>query len=113
MQGMLPDEMIDVQELERLQDTFCKVTGVAVCCKSVGGELLSKISGTRAQKDKLLNYEKAGIIGSVLDRVREGSLEDQVVDMVGPEADSLAAIALRIDGRLFCYWIVFCKIGEI
>jgi len=106
VQGMLPDEMIDVQELERLQDTFCKVTGVAVCCKSVGGELLSKISGTRAQKDKLLNYEKAGIIGSVLDRVREGSLEDQVVDMVGPEADSLAAIALRIDGRLFCYWIV-------
>lgn len=112
MQTMLPYEMIDIQELERLQDTFCKVTGVAVCCKNVSGELLSKISGTRMQKDKLLNYEKMGIVSRVLDRVREGSLEDQAVETIGSESDSIAAIALRLDGRLFCYWIVLSEQQE-
>ena len=106
MQAILPNEMIDVQELEYLQDAFCRATGVAAYCMSMSGEQLSKVSGTKALREKMALYESEGIVAHVVDRVREGSLEDQAVETVGSDRDYIAAIALRLDGRIFCYWIV-------
>lgn len=106
MQAMSPYELIDVTDLERIQDTFCKVTNVALYCRSVTGKQISKISGPKVLAEKLLAYREEGIVGSMLDRVREGSLEDQAVETVGRDMDNIATIALRLDGRIFCYWVV-------
>lgn len=99
-------EMIDQNKLQRLQDEFCKVTGVCAFCLDRDGSRITEVSGNTAQVRKVQEYEKRGLLRSVLERVEEGSLEEQAVESLGEAGDLAAAISIKLSGKALIYWMV-------
>ena len=60
MQTNVPKELIDKQELQRLQNSFCKVTGVCVYCQDANGHRVTECTGNQEQQEKLRAYEESG-----------------------------------------------------
>lgn len=108
-------EMIDQNKLQRLQDEFCKVTGVCAFCLDRDGSRITQVSGSAEQVRKVQEYEKRGLLRSVLERVEEGSLEEQAVESLGEAGDLAAAISIKLSGKALIYWMVVCTAtdGEI
>lgn len=105
-------EMIDQNKLQRLQDEFCKVTGVCAFCLDRDGSRITEVSGSAAQVRKVQEYEKRGLLRSVLERVEEGSLEEQVVENLGEAGDLAAAISIKLSGKALIYWMVVCTAAD-
>ncbi len=106
MQTNVSYELINQEELQRLQESFCRVTGVCAYC--IGGDKhrLTAVSGTAEQVQKVQEYEKRGLLKAVLERVEDGSLEEQAVEELGPNGDKAAAIAVNLEGNAAIYWMV-------
>ena len=77
-------ELIDEKRLQHLQNEFCKVTGVMAVCVDKEGRAITEpyIDKSLIRPDGedpiLGEYRKKA--AQALDRVQEGSLEEQVVD---------------------------------
>lgn len=105
-------DMISQNKLQRLQDEFCRATGVCAFCLDRDGSRVTEISGSAAQVRKLQEYEKGGLLRSVLERVEEGSLEEQAVESLGGAGDLAAAISVKRSGRALLYWVVVCPAAD-
>ncbi len=96
-----------VEKLQRMQDQFCDATGVFAYCLDEERRELTKVTGPT---DKLVDLDKylyAKQVLSVLERVEEGSLEEQAVENLDESGRRVAAIAVKQDGRIAFYWVVF------
>ena len=97
---MALQELLDKNELQRLQDGFCNISGVSAYCLNHEGIKITRISGD----DRYLHCMQERM---ALERVMgEDSLEDLAVEEL--EGQKLvAAIAIKARGQKELYWIVF------
>lgn len=102
-------EIINLKEMQRLQNGFCKATGLCACCLSDDGRKLTELSGTREQVETARRYLDLPQVKTALERVEDGSLEDQAFEELGTEEGGrVAAVAVRVDGITVLQWLVFC-----
>ncbi len=106
MQSNMRYDIIEQQELQRIQDNFCKLTGICALCLNDEYQMITEISGATECKQKLHTYMQEGKHNLVLSWVKDGSLEDQAVENIGENGDRLAAIAMRSGGKAVLYWVV-------
>lgn len=107
MQTNVSLELIDRGELQRLQEGFCRVTGVCTYCLDRDGRQITDGSGSRSQLEKTAGYLSSAQVKAVFERVEEGSLEDQAIEEFHETKDRVAAVAVRVKGRTVLCWVVF------
>lgn len=100
-------EAINQNEIQRLQNEFCKATGLCVYCVDSKGERITEISGSQEQIERLQEFAKLPQVDQALERVWEGSLEDLAVEDLNDDGDKVAAIAVRIGDCTLLYWMAF------
>lgn len=100
-------ELIDRQELRHLQEDFCRVAGVCVYCLDGEGRQITGGSGKQTQLEKTAGYLASEQVKTVVERVEEGSLEDQAIEAFHETKDRVAAVAVRVEGRTVLCWVVF------
>ena len=93
-------ELLDKNELQRLQDGFCKVSGLSAYCLDHDATKITRISGD----DRYLHCLQEKL---ALERVQgEDALEDLAVeDMEGKK--QVAAMSIAARGEKELYWILF------
>lgn len=101
--GISYREALDLAKLQHLQEEFCRVTGVCAYCLDSEGGMLTQITGGDTELRSHMTEEQ---LGSLLERVEEGSIEEQAVEEIAPEVKA-AAISVRIHGRVILCWIVW------
>ena len=100
-------ELIDEKRLQHLQNEFCKVTGVMAVCVDKEGRAITEpyIDKSLIRPDGedpiLGEYRKKA--AQALDRVQEGSLEEQVVEEL-PDGGHVAAVAVSVENQIILYW---------
>lgn len=102
--------LIDRDELQRLQDGFCKVSGVYAYCVDAEGEMQTTVSGDAEQVKRIRAYISENMIEQALSRVEEGSLEELAIEDTMAENVKLAALSVRIQGKVVLSWVVFAAI---
>ena len=100
-------ELIDQKELQHLQEIFCRVTGVCAYCLDGEGRQITAVSGSRSQLEKTAGYLSSEQVKTVVERVEEGSLEDQAIEEFHETGDRVAAVVVRVEGRTVLCWVVF------
>lgn len=108
-------EIVDRMKLQRLQDEFNVVTGLSIQCLSSAQKPLTDLKLPReaylATEDDAARREGGvpeacrGIVAGLLERVNEGTLEEQAVEPI--PGGYAAAIAVRVDDKGVLYWIIF------
>ena len=106
MQTNVSLELINRKELQRLQDEFCRVTGVCACCLDSEKQKISDWSGSDEQLENAKEYMVSEQVNTVLERVEEGSLEEQAVEELNESGKFIAAVVVRVEGETILYWIV-------
>lgn len=105
MQNISYQNLINREELQRLQDEFCAVTGVLLYCMGVEGEQITGISGPAQAKEKAGEYLAGDVVRNVLERVEDGSLEDLAIEEIEETGSKVAAIAVRVEENTVFYWV--------
>lgn len=103
-------ELIDEKRLQHLQNEFCKVTGVTAVCMDKEGRAITEPyidkSLIRPDGEDPIAGEYRRKAAQALDRVQEGSLEEQVVEEL-PDGGHVAAVAVRVENTIILYWQVY------
>ncbi len=108
MSKMSFHELIDRYELQQLQDAFCDIAGIFAYCVNEQKEQTTRLSGDAERLTEIQkNYVDSLYVRSVLERVEEGSLEEQAIESLGDDQGRVAAIAVKIDDTVVFYWILF------
>ena len=93
-------ELLDKNELQRLQDGFCKVSGLSAYCIDHDGAKITRISGD----DRYLHCLQEKL---ALERVQgPGTIEDLAVEDIEGKKQ-VAALAISARGEKELYWILF------
>ncbi|MCM1056565.1 MAG: bifunctional diguanylate cyclase/phosphodiesterase [Firmicutes bacterium] len=100
-------ELIDRQELQLLQEDFCRVAGVCIYCLDGGERQITDGSGKPSRLEKAAEYLALEQTRAVVERVEAGSLEDQAIEEYPGTRDRVAAVAVRAEGRMVFCWVVF------
>ena len=103
--------LIDGDELQRLQDSFCKMTGMFGYCVAADGTAQTRISGDTEKVSSIRAYITDSMIGQVLSRVKEGSIEELAVEDTLSEHVKLAAMSVRVQGKAIFTWVFFAVTG--
>lgn len=106
MQTNVALELIDRDELQRLQEEFCRATGICAYCLDCMGQQITSLSGSEDKREKAKTYATLAQVKNAIDRVEEGSLEDQAIEEL-KEGDRIAASAVRVDSHTVVCWVVF------
>lgn len=101
------ENFIDRDELQRLQNGFCKVTNVYMYSLDAKGEEITTFSGDTEAKTLIYKYADKQQIQEALSRVEEGSLEELVVEDTLISQLKMAVMSIRIGGRVVFNWLVF------
>lgn len=107
MQKVSYQELINRDELQRLQNEFSTVAGVSLYCLDAGGEQITTLSGEESDSERLREYLAEGNVQGLLERVEEGSLEDLAVEELEGNGDHIAAIAVRVEETTVFYWVIY------
>ncbi len=111
MQKVSNQELINREELQLLQDEFCRVAGLYSYCLNAKGEAITEMSGTGAgvfeslSRDELRSLQMSPYAQRALERVEEGSLEDTAIERF--PGGRLAAVSIHLEGRQLLYWVMF------
>ena len=107
MQTNMALELIDRDELQRLQDEFCRATGICAYCLDCMGQQITSISGSEEQREKVKTSSMLAQLKNAIERVEEGSLEDQAIEALEQDGDYIAASAVRVESHTVICWVVF------
>ena len=103
-------ELIDPRRLQHLQNEFCKVTGVAAVCLDSENQVVTEpyVDKTwkRLDGEDPISTEYRRKAAQALDRVQDGSLEEQVVEEL-PDGGHVAAVAVSVENNTILYWQVY------
>lgn len=103
--------LIEGDELQKLQDSFCKMTEMFGYCVDADGVAQTKVSGDAERVKCIREYITESMIEEALSRVGEGSLEELAIeDTMAPNV-KLAALSIRVQGKVILNWIFFSLIN--
>lgn len=105
-------ELIRKEELQRLQDGYCQATGIFAYCLDRDGEKLTNLSGSPKETALLERYVNEERIRELLERVKEGSIEEMAVEELNVPNMKAAVISVRINGKTVLNWVVFGMLSD-
>lgn len=101
-------ELIDVEQLQRLQNRFSEVAGIFIYGVDRSGETLTQISGKEDEVKKVAGCVDQEQIAQAVGRVASDvSLEEQIVEDTEFSNIKLAAVAVRAGGEHLMTWIIY------
>lgn len=100
-------ELFNREELQHVQEEFCRVTGVCGYCLDGRGQKFTDFSGTEREAELFRTYEESRLPEVLFERVEEGSLEDQAVEVLEDGRGLAASVAVRAGSDDRLYWILF------
>lgn len=103
-------ELVNRENLQRMQEEFCRVLNIYAYCVDGEGEKLTNPSGADAIDEETQACLESETVRSVLAYVEDNSIEEQAVEQT--EQGQLAAVAIRVEGRNVFTWIVLDKSGR-
>ncbi len=98
--------LVDREELQRLQDSICAAAGVCAYAVDALGERQTTVSGAEADIQAMLPFLSGQLAGQVLSRVKEGSLEECAIEDTEAANLKVAAVSVRIKETTILCWIV-------
>ncbi len=111
MQNVSYQELINREELQLIQDEFCRVAGLYAYCLNAKGEAVTEMSGTGAgvfeslSRDELRSLQISPYAQRAMERVEAGSLEDTAIERF--PGGRLAAVSVCLEERPLLYWMLF------
>lgn len=111
-EGFTELELLDLKSIGRLQERFCRVANVFAFCADAQGRELTELSGCPEDAAIIKDSISAELLHEVYDRVREGTLEDQVVEDTAYDNLKIASISIKIQGKPIAVWLVFAVLKE-
>lgn len=111
MQKISFQGIINREELQRIQDEFALVTGAGLCCLDNEYQQITEFSGREGLPEGYEIDLKDTQIQELLERVEEGSLEEQAVEALEDNQGYMAAIAIRLEEGTLMYWLVLQLAG--
>lgn len=106
-EGLVNYEVLDLKGISRLQDRFCKVANVFAFCVDADGRELTELSGCAQDVALIREHVGAELLRELYERVREGSLEEQVVEDTRYDNLKAASISIKMQGKPIVVWLVF------
>ena len=88
-------EWIDKNELQQLQDDFCDVADIVAYCADEQKAAITRMSGKASEVEMAKHYVNDLQLQALLERVEDGSLEEQVSEDLNDGAGKVAAIAVK------------------
>ncbi len=110
MQNISFQELMNQEELQLLQDEFCRVAGVYACCLNNGRQSVTELSSTGAgvfeglSQDELQSLRMSPYAQRALERVEPDLLEDTAIERF--PGGRIAALAIRLGGETLFYWLI-------
>ncbi|MCM1112133.1 MAG: EAL domain-containing protein [Muribaculum sp.] len=111
MQKSSLQELINREELQHLQNQFCRVAGVYACCVNDRKEALTELSSTGSgvfeglSRDEVYALKGSPYTQRAMERVEPGSLEDVAVEPF--PGGRVAVLAVSLEGEFLFYWLLF------
>lgn len=111
MQSVSYQDLINREELQLLQNEFCRVAGVYACCLNDRRESVTELSSTGSgvfeglSRDEVLSLRASTYAQRALERVEPDSLEDTAIEPF--PGGRVASMAIRVEGRTLLYWLLF------
>lgn len=99
-------QLINMDELQRVQKDFAKVSGTAIICLNPGKEYLTNVSGPKDMLEECQELFAREEVAEALSRVEDGSIEEIAVEKIPNTDKTLGAISVRINGKGIIYWVV-------
>ena len=104
--------LIDREELQRLQDSICASAGVCAYAVDAMREKQTAVSGAEGDVQSMFPYLSAQLTEQILSRVEKGSLEEYVVEDTEAVNLKAAAVSVRIKGETVLNWIVLGVVSD-
>ena len=99
-------QLVNMDELQRVQKDFAKVSGTAIICLNPGKEHLTNVSGPKDMLEECRELFSCEEAAEALARVEDGSIEEIAVEKIPSTDKMLGAISVRIHGKGVIYWVV-------
>lgn len=100
-------EIINLEQIQRLAERFCVATNVFAYAVDGEGKPVIRLSGHSCDSGKVWEYIDKEQAKELMERVKTGSLEEQVVEQTEYVNMMAAAIAIQIKGEQLLTWIVY------
>ena len=103
--------IIDSKEVQKLQEKLCDVSNVFAFCTDSHGQWITELTGHSAgleQIKKMITMER---FHSMIHRVSESSLEEQIIENTEYPNLKIAAISIKIEGKPIINWLI-CAVVE-
>lgn len=100
-------ELFNREEMQRIQEDFCRVTGVCGYCLDGRGQRFTDFSGTDRDAELFEVYAESRLPEILLERVEKGSLEDQAVEVLEDGRGLAASVAIQANSEERLCWILF------
>lgn len=95
-------EIINLEQIQRLAERFCVATNVFAYAVDGEGKPVIRLSGHSCDSSKVWEYLDKEQAEELVERVKTGSLEEQVVEQTEYVNMMAAAIAIQIKGNNGC-----------
>ena len=110
--SFLTQTTINTEELQRIQDVYAQLTNLFIFSVNQDGERITEMSGNPHEIDRVLGLVTEQQVVSILRRVMESSVEEQIVEDTGYSNVKIASIAVRSKGKLAFGWFICAILDE-
>lgn len=105
--------MVDGMDLQKLQDSFCKLTNVFVYAVNGMGIKITEMSGNEQEVERMIDAVGQEAFNDLLKRVMESPLEDQLVEDTEYANLKIAAVAVKNEGKPMICWLACCVLSDM
>jgi len=99
-------EWMDSEKLQQLQDAFCDIADIVAYCVDDSMTAITHLSGNASAVERAEKYVDSPQLQALLERVEDGSLEEQVNEELDDGAGRAAVIAVKAENAVVFYWII-------
>ena len=103
--------IIDSKEVQKLQEKLCDVSNVFAFCTDSHGQWITELTGHSAGLEQIKNMITMERFHSMIHRVSESSLEEQIIENTEYPNLKIAAISIKIEGKPIINWLI-CAVVE-
>lgn len=97
---------------QKLQDKFCYLGNFYAYCVDEHGNQITEWSGSKEEITPLKEAVTGERLYDLFERIRESTLEEQIVEETGYGNLKAAAIGYKIEGKLKFCWLACCVFSE-
>ena len=105
--------LINDKELLSLQKHFCSASGLCAYCVDAYGNPRTDITGNTEDITLIRKHISDEQIADALERVKEGSIEELVVENADAVNLRYAVLSVRVNGRVMVNWVLFGFLEDV